>query len=165
MTIKELYEKYGDVELTKEQEKQIKEYLKIKENKKWKPNVQDKYYYVDDAGNINYSVYADYNLDNCRVLTNNCFKTKEETEFRLEQIKVYNELKNFADENNKEICWEDNSNKYHIYYDYNDNILKVYSNRNFKYIGPIYFSSPELAKQAIDKVGADRVKKYLLGVE
>ena len=32
-------------------------------------------------------------------------KTKEEAKFRLEQIKVYNELKNFADENNGEMNW------------------------------------------------------------
>lgn len=171
MTIKEFFEKYANVEFPEEQEKQIKECLGIKENKKWKPEEEETYYLVDSAGIIcerkrcvaNPS--ANMN-DKFRILTNNCFKTKEEAEFRLEQIKVYNELKNFADENNEEIDWKDNDTfKHYIYYNYQQKCLGISYMFSAKYIGQIYFSSEKLAQQAIEKVGAGRIKKYLFGVE
>lgn len=166
MIIKDLYEKYGDVELTEEQEKHIKEYLGFKESKKWKPKEGEKYFYLDSSGTIDYDTYIKVDVDIYRVFTNNCFKTKEEAEYRLEQIKVYNELKNFADENNEEIDWENtNKLKYFIRLDRCTNLLVCDSYFSTQYIGQIYFSSKELAQRALVKVGAERIKKYLFGVE
>ena len=162
MTIKELYEKYGDVELTEEQVKQIKEYLGLK-NEKWEPYIDETYYYAGN-GKVGTHFFKNDSIDAYKFFTNNCFKTKEEAEFRLEQIKVYNELKNFADENNEEVDWNIEC-KYHIGLNYDNNSLNVFENFSFKYIGQIYFSSKELAQQAIAKVGADRIKKYLCGVD
>lgn len=166
MTVKEFYEKYGDVELTEEQEKHIKEYLRIK-NKKWKPKKGEKFFYTDGYGEVDYGIYDEDDADTAyATLTNNYFKTKEEAEFKLEQIKVYNELKNFADENNEEIDWENvNKRKYFIRLNRCQNILIFDGYFNFQDIGQIYFSSEKLAQQAIDKVGADRINKYLFGVE
>lgn len=163
MKIKELLINYKDVELTKEQEKQIKEYLGIKESKKWKPEKGEKYWCVDSGLSVLNPFFANDNLDNTYLFTNNFFKTEEDALFRLEQIKVYNELKNFADENNEEIDWEDNSiKKWFIMYDYSN--LGIIFNYYLQHIGNIYFSSRGLAQQAIEKVGADRIKKYLFGV-
>lgn len=167
MTIKELYEKYGDVELTEEQEKHIKEYLKI-ENKKWKPKEGENYYYVDNYGDIEREFFSESDrLDYFNFFSNNYFKTEEEAEFRLEQIKVYNELKNFADENNEEIDWKDaEQDKWFIKgINLRNNKLIFDYNFELKFLGQIYFSSEKLAEQAIEKVGADRIKKYLFGVE
>ena len=161
MTIKEFYEKYGDVELTEEQEEHIRKYLKIKGNKKWRPEEGDLYYYVDDYGKADYSVFDDDNwIDDYRLISNNYFKTREEAEFRLEQIKVYNELKNFADENNED---DVKTERYLITLQSGDLIVLDYTYMH--HIGEIGFSSKELAEQAIEKVGADRIKKYLFGVE
>ena len=165
MTIKELYEKYGDVELTEEQEKHIKDLLGFK-NKKWRPEYNDLYYYIDSFGQIALCNYEAVGTDINRLITGNCFKTKEEAEFRLEQIKVYNELKNFADENNEELDWEKiNKEKYYLYFNHNKNKLEKTCAFSHQDIGIIYFSSKELAEQAITKGGADRIKKYLFGVE
>lgn len=165
MTIKELLINYKDVELTKEQEKQIKEYLGIKESKKWKPERGEMYFYLDDYGDIEFNFFADDSIDKYKLNTGNFFKTEEDVKYRIEQIKVYNELKNFADENNDEIDWKnDHTLKYHIGLDYEDNYLQVFNSIDYRYIGQTYFSSRELAQQAIEKVGADRIKKYLFGV-
>ena len=160
MTIKAFSLKYKNVELTEEQEKHIKDYLGIK-NKKWRLKEGENYYFVNSYGCISNSK----NYDEFRLITNNCFKTQKDAEFRLEQIKVYNELKNFADENNEEIEWKNGTAKYIITFDTEDE--KIGTNIIFyiQDIAQIYFSSKELAEQAIDKVGADRIKKYLFGVE
>lgn len=166
MTIKELLINYKDVELTEEQEKHIKDLLGIKENKKWKPKEGERFYIILSNNEIISCSWTDCNLDKNFLVLNNCFKTKEEAEFRLEQIKVYNELKNFADENNEEIDWKDNDTfKHYIYYNYQQKFLGISFMMAAKYIGQIYFSSEKLAQQAIAKVGTDRIKKYLFGVE
>ncbi len=167
MTIKELYEKYGDVELTEEQEKQIKEYLGIK-NKKWRLAKNEEYFVIDLVSmenNIQLKFNNNVDLTLKHISLGNCFKTKEEADFRLEQIKVYNELKNFADENNEEIDWKCDAPKYYFYLNSINNNLVLSDLCRMRDIGQIYFSSKELAQQAIDKVGADRIKKYLFGVE
>ena len=167
MKLKELLEQYSDVELTEEQEKQIKDYLGIKNSKKWKPKNTEKYFYIDCYGEIDYAVYDNNDeADVYGLFVNNCFKTKKEAEFRLEQIKVYNELKNFADENNDEIDWKNKyQEKYYFCLNHSDNSFLICDVEFAEDIGRIYFSSKELAKQAIKKVGADRIKKYLFGVE
>lgn len=168
MKLKELLKNVEDVELTEEQEKQIKDYLGIKDSKKWKPERNESYFFVDNKGMIDKVLGAqprceDYQF---RILTNNYFKTKEEAEFRLEQIKVYYELKNFADENNDEFDWTNQEQfKYYMDYSYSKNKLSLHVWQTIRDIGQIYFSSRELVKQAVEKVGEDRIKKYLFGVK
>lgn len=164
MKIKELLEKYGDVKINEEKEKEIKKLLGIKENKKWVPNHEEDYFFVSDTLEALYDTWMGSYIDTCRYFKNNCFKTQKEAEFRLEQIKVYNELKNFAIENNDEIDWKnDQQNKYYMYFKCSD--ILIYDTLTSKDIGQIYFSTRELAEQAIKTVGEDRIKKYLFGVE
>lgn len=166
MKLKELLKNVEDVELTEEQEKQIKDFLEIKNSKKWRPKKSEKYFYVNCCGDIDYCVNSDDEADMFGFLTNNYFKTKEEAEFRLEQIKVYYELKNFADDNNDEIDWHNSSqSKWCIYFDCSNLILKTTAWSSARFHGNVYFASEKLAKQAIKKVGEDRIKKYLFGVE
>ena len=167
MKIKDLLENVQDVELTPEQEKQIKEYLGIKETKRWKPKSGENYWYIMHCGTVATTHWSDYcDLDAEFFAMNNCFKTKEEAEFALEKIKVYLELKNFADENNDSIDWNDErQRKYTIYYDYSDPGLAITDYHHMAHIGTIYFSSVELAQKALKKIGEKRIEKYLFGVE
>lgn len=167
MKLKELLEQYSDVELTEEQEKQIKDYLGIKNSKKWRPKQNERYYIVTTRLTVGEAFYTVHDeINDARLFVNNCFKTKEEAKFRLEQIKVYYELKNFADENNDEIDWKNKyQEKYYFCLNHSDNSFGICDVEFAEDIGRIYFSSKELAKQAIKKVGADRIKKYLFGVE
>lgn len=169
MKLKELLEQYSEVELTKEQVKQVKEYLGIN-NSKWRPEQNERYYIVTTRLTVGEAFYSVHNeIDAARLFVNNCFKTKEEAEFRLEQIKVYNELQNFAIANNDEIDWKNgNQGKYSIYcrWYFNDTCEVLIDKKNINQdLNQIYFSSDELAQQAIEKVGVDRIKKYLFGVE
>lgn len=166
MKLKELLEKHQDLELTEEQEKEIKKFLNIKDGKKWKPKKNEEYWYVDSFGDTAVEISAEDSEDEYKIFSNNCFKTEEEAEFRLEQINVYNELKNFADENNDEIDWiYQRRPKYSIVYSYIENELDISGWTNVRDLGQIYFTTKELALQAIETVGGDRIKKYLFGVE
>ena len=158
-------ELFKNIELTKEQEEYIKKYLGIKDKKR-KPEIGAKYFYIDSFGDIEQNVFGNDSADEYKILTNNMFKIKEDALFRLEQIKVYNELKNFSDENNEEIDWENvNTYKYSLTFNFYKKNIDIVSIGGLLEIGQIYFSSYELAEQAIEKVGADRIKKYLFGVE
>lgn len=154
MKIKELLEKYGNVEINEEKEKELKDLLGVKD------------YYVSEAGQILNDCWNYHRVDYYRFNTNNCFKTKEEAEFRLEQIKVYNGLRTFADEYNDIIDWKNcEQNKYVITYDHYNNIFVFGIYNQFIVLGTIYFTSKELAEQAVEKIGVERIKKYLFGVE
>ncbi len=161
--------KSNDIELTEEKEKQLKEIFGIKESKKWKPKETERYYYVNGIGLIESTTYLKYDeADEFRLSTNDYFKTIEEAEIRREQFIVYNELKNFADENNEEIDWNNkNQCKYYILYNYDPDILKfgVGVSTCTRQIGNIYFSHPDLVHAAIEKIGENRIKKYLFGVD
>lgn len=165
MKLKEFLEQYSDVEITQEQEEQIKKYLGVK-FKRWVPEHGDKYFFIRSYNTILQTIFVKNDeVDAYRLFTNNCFPTEKEAEFRLEQIKVYYELKNFADENNDEIDWNDSEGKYYIGMDKTDSFIHINKAIFLQNIGQIYFSSEKLAYQAIKKVGADRIKKYLFGVE
>lgn len=167
MKIKDLLETVQDVELTPEQEKQIKEYLGIKEPKRWKPKNGERYWYIPHCGDIASTSWSNYcDLDADLFTMGNCFKTKEEAEFALEKHLVYQELKQFADENNDPIDWNDKrQKKYSFFYNYSDKCLIISDYHHIAYIGVIYFSSLDLVQKALTLVDENRIKKYLFGVE
>lgn len=167
MKLKELIKNVENVELTPEQEKQIKDYLGIKDNTRWKPKADETYWYIMGDGDISGTPWSNYcEIDADHFAMNNCFKTREKAEFALEKTKVYLELKNFADEHNDPIDWRDGrSEKYVISYCNIDKRVCIDGWSTTQFMGCVYFSSIELAKQAIETVGEDRIKKHLFGVE
>lgn len=101
-------------------------------------------------------------IDRMRYALGNCFRTEEEALFALERLKVIAELKRFALEHNVPIDWRDEEQpKWYICDIFGPAISSVkYINNN-----DIYFSSKEVAKQAIETIGKDRIEKYYLGIE
>lgn len=168
MKLKDLLKTVQDVVLTPEQEKQIKEYLGIKEPKRWKPNPGERYWYIPHCSDIMSTSWSNYcDLDADLFAMGNCFKTETDAEFALEKHLVYQELKQFADENNDPIDWNNQrSHKYSIAYSHEETKrLYITCWSTYQFMGCVWFSSMELAEQAIQKVGEDRIKKYLFGVE
>lgn len=134
--------------------------------KMWKPEDNEKYFYVSGRGVINICRWINDTTDNGCYEIGNCFKTKEEAEFALEKAKVEAELRRFAEENNEyEIDWEDDDQeKWFIYYNCDTKKIDIIYNTVLK-THCIYFSSKKIAKQAIDYIGEERLKKYYLGIE
>ena len=140
----------------------------VEESKVWKPEKDGHYYYYDNDGRTYQSSYCEDSIDKRRLEFGNCFKTQEEAKHMAEKLKVINELKNFALENNNEkIDWRDKCiGKYFITYDFYDEEISVasYTFRNFLPF-EIYFTSKEIAQKAIKTIGEYRIKKYYFDIE
>lgn len=131
------------------------------------PERGEEYYYLESTNDVGYDLWTNNTSNNLRLNMGNIFKTKKEAEFAAEKQKVIVELQRYAIEHNeRDIDWNDgNEHKYNIIYEHNFNRLRIFSTFNRQYIGQIYFTSVEIAKNAIREIGEDRIKKYLFGVE
>ena len=137
-------------------------------SKVWKPKPQEMYYFLAGDG----SPTAKHNLDDGSVekfiSIGNCFKTGEETKHMVEKLKVIKELRDFALENNEgEIDWNDTKQyKCFLIYDTDDKKICV-DYRTYVKNEPfnIYFTSFNLARQAIKTIGEYRIKKYYFDIE
>lgn len=87
------------------------------ESNVWKPEMKTNYYIVSDGGGIYAPTWLGNGFDEGAYLIGNCFRTKEETEFALERLKVITEPQRYADEHNGEIDWNDIRPKFYIFYD------------------------------------------------
>ena len=140
----------------------------VEESKVWKPEKDGHYYYYNDTGHIYESCYDGDSTDKNRLEFGNCFKTKEEAEHMVEKLKVINELKKFALENNEaEIDWNNLSQrKYVIIYDPEDQNVDVYCYWRTQYIPfNIHFTSEKIAQKAIEFVGEEKIKRYYFDID
>lgn len=152
-------------------EEEIEQLMKIikKSNgckrKVWKPEC-DKNYWIINGFRVVNSSWDNDNVDYRRYEIGNCFKTEKEAKFALEKLKVEAELRRFAEENNEcEFDWEDKKQeKWFMYYNCDMKKIDIIYNTVLK-THCIYFSSKKIAKQAIDYIGEERLKKYYLGIE
>lgn len=151
-----------DWEVVEDEEKK-KEY--------WKPKKDEKYYHItayDYDECVTDDVNDEVSVDDNRISMGNCFKTKAEADHMVEKLKVIHELQKFAYENNeREIDWNnENQEKHVILYSNNRKELDITCVNSSKYLPfNIYFTSYDLAKQAIETIGEDRIKKYYFGIE
>ena len=156
MKINEILEKYGDIELKDEEVKEL--IKKYKKSKVWKPEDGEKYYTIHYGGN------HDYEKESYKI--GDVYKTREKAEFALEKQRVYTELKRYAlEHNDREIDWS-SLDKYVLVYDHKEQKLVIFQvMQRAQELGQIYFTSEEVAQNAIKEIGEDRIKKYLFEVE
>ena len=137
--------------------RELEELKAEKENEPWKPKSADKYWYVDNDGYIHETEWTHFGIHRRRYLIGNVFKTEEEAEFRVGQLKVEAELRRFSrpfksgSENYTLQSWRNG-----------DKIVITYF--EVSQCGNMYFPSREIAQKAIDTVGEDRIKKYYFGI-
>lgn len=142
-------------ELLDEFDKRI-EALKVDEQEF--PQVEDDYWYVDDDTEVMGTVWYGVDSDQGRVSIDNVFKTKDQAEFAAEKLRVEAELRKFS---RPFIEGEDN-----WYMALGDGFEAYYMNDSIDPIqGVIYFDSLKRAHQATGEIGAERIKKYIFGVE
>lgn len=141
------------------------------EEKRWEPEYGEQYYYISDWGTIEYSEWHkrnNWDADDFRYSTRNCFETKEKAQEHLDNIKTYYELKNLADKlnNGEEIDWEDdNQTKFYLYLAYDEGTIQILKNTEWttKSQGTIYCLDSEFNNKAIEKIGRGRLIKLLIG--
>ena len=147
-------------ELTGEQLKQLG--IEVSEPKRWRADETAVYYFTTDTGRVRVSQEYLTDVHNIRYDTHNYFKTKEEAEKYAEVLEIKRQLIKFADEHNDKIDWKDiNQFGYVIYWNPCLNDIKICKN-GFKTAPEIiYFSSVDIAQQAIDEIGKENIIKYL----
>lgn len=133
-----------------------------KKGKRWRAEINDTYFYINDAGYVDVSHENNDSFDKYRFKTRNYFKTEKEAEEYKEVMNTYYDLMDLAEElnNGEKIDWNDNQQcKYTIYYDFEDNFL----NRNNAYVckefGQIYCLDGDFVEKAIEKIGKDKLTK------
>ena len=131
--------------------------------RRWKPELDGRYWFIDDDGNTFFSRWDNDAIDNSRYKFGNVFKTEEEADFTAEQFKVIAELKNYAGYDKE---WNGKNGHWYIGYETNEGCLSVNFCQYIKKIPfNIYFSSKESAENAINAIGKDRLKKYYFCME
>lgn len=143
-------------ELTKEQMMQLG--IEIEENERWRAEEDGSYCYVNSFNQVEIEWEGHNSYDDFRHYSHNYFKTREEAKTYAHVLETEMLLKKYADEHNEEF----KEYKYEFGL-YNNNQICVVENLNFfNYSShPIYFSSKDIAKNAIKEIGKDRLIEYL----
>ena len=153
----------------KELEKQIAELKMVKveelQSKRWKPNINEIYWTVKANGNIDTLNWFNDKTDNWKYLTDNYFKTEKEAEEYKNQIEYTARYKNYIEEHSEPLDWcNADQIKYSSHYDYTTNeigILRCTGLKNTR----VYASNEQIIWDAINEIGEDNFKKYVLGVK
>ncbi len=130
-------------------------------NKRWRAKLLNRYWYVTDYCGTSLG-YAGSKCDDFHYDTHNYFQTEDEAQKYANVLETEQQLRKFADKHNDKIDWEDiDQDKWCLGYSYR--ALKTMTAVAMYTRGArtIYFSSQEIAKQAIDEIGIDKIKEYL----
>ena len=159
MKASEYIKQHGDFEITEAIEKCIPH----KPKTVWDLRKGDGYCYYDGHGNIFSSDWANTGFEKSQRSIGLITLTAKELEFKIESMKVHEELKRFAKEFTDEE-WKDNEvRKYYIFYKCREESISI-NYLQFQKNNCLYFESAEKAEKAVEAVGEERVKKYYLGV-
>lgn len=141
----------------------------VEEKKKWwEPKFDETYWSIKPWTGAVRTCYNEAKADETAKSMGFCFQTEEQAEFMFEKLKVIHELEKFAYENNEEeIDWSDvNQEKLYLTMNYMDKCIDVFYTYSWIYSpSNIYFTSKKIAKEAIETIGEDRIKKYYFGVK
>ena len=119
----------------------------------------DEYWVVGGDGEKDRQQWDGYPYDKIALENNAIFKTQEEAEFEAERLKVLRELEKLGR------AFKPFHGNYMIIFSHDGGLtINGYRTTAVSY-GKYYFDNREEAKQAVEKVGEDRIKKYLFRVE
>lgn len=133
-------------------------------NKRWRAEKGENYWTVSDYRRVKVEVDfgADSSGDSFRYDTHNYFQTQDEARKYAKVIETERQLKRFAEEHNDKIDWTNiNQTKWSLYYSYSGYEVGIAVRCVTKDARVIYFSSKEIAEQAINTIGEEKIKEYL----
>ena len=124
------------------------------------PRLGEQYWFVDSVGNVFGDCWYDSMADNYRKDFLRIFKTKKECKRYLEIQKAFKEESKKFEPN-----WKDcDSRKYYLFYDHNDNSIKIGYLLTIQFKS-LFFESREVLEELISRFGEEDVKKYYFGIE
>ena len=121
----------------------------IKEPTRWKPELGQRYYFLDSNGFAHYIIWADDSIDRSRFEIGNCFQAEQEIERVVEYLKALAVVR--GDATSKFTRDRDN---FYVYYDVSHNYLYVSSNSyclKNGIFGLPYFATEEDARRSIEQ--------------
>ena len=124
-----------------------------KENEPWKPKDGEWYWFISHSGGKKTTLWYGDEVCEIRYELGNVFRTQEEAEFRVEQLKVEAELRKFARP------FDEDERNWAIIFDVDEKEITTDNERSYQSCN-IHFASEEIAQKAIDTVGEERIKKY-----
>jgi hypothetical protein len=150
ITLDELRKKYEELG------KMIKSFEEQQKEAEF-PKDGDTYYLINSNGSIHLETY-ELKYDREAYLIGNCFRTQEEAEFAVEQLKVIAEMKRCGGvwgtpQKSNTAIWLDGFGR-----------IKI-SDYYHQERPTIYFSSKTHAQKAINTIGEERLLKYWFCVE
>lgn len=152
--VKEDLQKIADTNKEENKKKEV--------NKRWKPNFDEDYFRIGPFDNITSFKWENDVFDNKHYNTRNVFKTIEEAEFEVERRKIMIELQNYADKHNEEIAHP--SYAFWLALDEDDMSITVENDSFLPPVGTVLFSNGDIAYDAIETIGEDRILKYMFRV-
>ena len=132
----------------------------------WDLKNGDTYYLIDIDGDVMNATWNNIDIDidsNFRKI-GNVFLTKEEAENEIERRKVETEMLRFGGRRE----FKNGENNYYIVCDFDSShfAICIFNNKSDGFAPmTIYFDSAKECRNAIEKIGRDRLKKYIFGVE
>jgi len=138
----------------------------------WKPKRNEKYYYINytcDNGVDSYINNLD-NVDSRLIESGNCYQTGEKAEFEANREKYTRLFRQYVEQHSEPLDWNDRyCKKFMTYYNYNKKEIEYWTydeNDSFimKDAFQIYASSEEVIQEAIEFIGEDNFKKYILEI-
>ena len=126
----------------------------------WKPDIDERYWFIDETGLIDCYRYKADNEDRRAFAIGNYFRTKEEAEFMVERLKVLQELRELANG----YKFEHKKANYYMAYDCSTQIIEI-SACYYLLTNDICFNTKEDIENAINTIGEERLKKYYFCIE
>lgn len=156
--LNEIQAKYGEYLVDEDKLKEL--IVKPKPKTVWDLEYGDKYYCLDNAGNINYITWHENAYNLFQRENGNAFLTYDEAKFELERRKCEAIMLKYG---RRTFKYEQNN--YLIRFNNSDEKVEVGFWSVYQFQGSIYFDTKELAQKAIDEIGEERLKKYVFRVE
>ena len=145
--------------LIEEFESRLKEVKDKYEKIKPKLGYTETYWYIHNDGRVFSDFWSDTQPEHNIFAIGNVFKTKEEADFEVERRKVLHELRMMGRP------FKENAKNWVVSLDIDNNISATYSVFSRFVYGDYYFDTENEALESVEKIGADRIKKYLFGIE
>jgi len=156
MTVEQLEKKIAELQ------KQINE---MKREKIWKPLRGETYFYVDNDGTIEEDDNNELRIDLDKMNVGNCYQTEEKAEFEANREKYTRLFRQYVEQHTEPLDWKNiNQDKYSVYSSVGEGFY-ISPVATIKNAFQIYASSDEILRNAIEFVGEENFKKYILEVE
>ena len=131
-------------------------------NKRWRADEGCEYFYLTSFGVIFSEIESNDKVDVNRYCIGNYFKTRENAEEYMERLLAEQELLDMCDDVS-DISWRVECNKFSIFYNCPQRQFEYVMWNKFQWSN-YNFSTKERAKEAIEKLGKEKLK-LIFGVK